>query len=183
MLYDVELSAMRLRCHDWQINRLRGNAFTIVEALVALVVLMVFALTSTMSLNFFNERAARNRNAEAARAVVEDYVNRLLNDTGGTYAATLPGADLDGDGTPDGVPCPTIAGVAVPTTIPLVVSRTATADAVVSGSLYCRIQALGTTYGCTADTDLLRVDFLLQYTFHSQTYYYKATTFKANSNS
>ena len=53
----------------------RANAFTIVEALVAIVILMIFALTSTVALNSFDERAARNRNAEAARAIVEDYAN------------------------------------------------------------------------------------------------------------
>ncbi len=180
---------MRLRYPFRKVNALQASAFTIVEALVAISILAIFLVTSTMSLNFFDERAARNRNAEAARAVVEDYVNRLLNDTGNnpsaagnTYAPTAAGTDLDGDGTPDGVAC---AGAfigpppAVPASIPLAVTRAATPNTVVNGTLYWRIQAVGTTYGCTANTDLLQVNFLLQYTYRNQTYYYKAMTFKA----
>ena len=51
---------------------------------------------------------------------------------------------------------------------------------VVNSTLYWRVQAVGTTYGCTADTDLLQINWALQYTYHSQTYYYQAMTFKAN---
>lgn len=159
----------------------RANAFTIVEALVAIVILMIFALTSTMALNSFDERAARNRNAEAARAIVEDYVNYLLNDSVDAPAATAAGTDLDGDGNPDGVACTAILSRAVPASIPLIVTRTATPSAVVNGVLYWRVQAVGKAYGCTADTDLMQVNFLLQYTYRNQTFYFKAMTFKANT--
>ena len=43
-------------------------------------------------------------------------------------------------------------------------------------------EAVGTTYGCTADKDLVQINFLLQYTYRNQSYYYKAMTFKANGN-
>ena len=56
-----------------------NDAFTLVEALIALVVLMVFAVSSTAALNLFNDRAAKNRNAEEARALVENYVAALLS--------------------------------------------------------------------------------------------------------
>ncbi len=84
-------------------SRRRGG-FTLIEALIAITILMIFLVTSTMALNFFDDRAARNRNAEAARAVVDDYVNYLLSDsTSPAPAATAAGTDLDGDGVPDGV--------------------------------------------------------------------------------
>ena len=126
-------------------------------------------------------RAARNRNAEAARAVVDDYVNYLLNDSLPAPAATAAGTDLDGDGTADGVVCTSILGRTVPATIPLIVTRAATPAPVVTGVLYWRVQTVGKAYGCAADTDLVQVNFLLQYTYRNQTFYYKATTFKANT--
>ncbi len=151
------------------------------EALVAIVILMIFAVSSTMALNFFDERAARNRNAEAARAIVDDYVNYLLSDSVAVPTVTAAGTDLDGDNTPDGVVCTAISGRTVPASIPLIVTRTSAGTPVVTGTLYWRVQAVGTTYGCAADTDLVQVSFLLQYTYRSQTYYYKAMTFKANT--
>ena len=170
---------MRLPCRSQRAARLRAQAFTIVEALVSIAVLMIFAVTSTMTLNFFDERASRNRNAEAARAVVEDYVNALLADPAAP-AATAAGTDLDGDGNPDGVVCTTMLGRGdVPASIPLVVTRAATPSSVVNGVLYWRVQAVGTRYGCTADADLVQVNFTLQYTYRNQTFYYKAMTFKA----
>ena len=157
----------------------RKSGFTILEALTAIVILMIFAVTSTMALSFFDDRAARNRNAEAARAVVDDYVNYLLSDAVAAPAATAAGTDLDGVG--DGVVCTSIAGRTVPATIPLIVTRSASPTPIVTGVLYWRVQAVGTTYGCAADTDLVQVTFLLQYTFRNQTFYYKAMTFKANT--
>ncbi len=161
-------------------SRRRGG-FTLIEALIAITILMIFLVTSTMALNFFDDRAARNRNAEAARAVVDDYVNYLLSDAVTAPAATAVGTDLDGDGIPDGVQCTAIAGRTVPATISLIVTRNATPSTVVAGVLYWRVQAVGTQYGCAADTDLVQVNFLLQYTYRNQTYYYKAMTFKANT--
>lgn len=169
---------MRLPCCFQKAKRRPAQAFTIVEALVAITVLMIFAVTSTMTLNFFDERAARNRNAEAARTIVEDYVNFLLADPAAP-TATLDGTDLDGDGVPDGVACTAILSRAVPATIPLIVTRTAAPSTVVNGVLYWRVRAVGTTYGCTADADLMQVNFTLQYTYRNQTFYYKAMTFKA----
>lgn len=175
-------------CSSRRVGTTRARAFTIVEALVAVVILMIFALTSTMALNFFDERAARNRNAEAARAVVEDYVNHLLSDS--TYATnaltvTAAGTDLDGDGVPDGEVCTALDGRAIPASIPLIVRRiaspTTTPDGVVvNGTLFWKVQAVGAACGCPADKDLMQVNFLLRYIYRSQTYYYKAMTFKAN---
>ncbi len=185
--FHQKLSMRPRRCTP-RSKALRASAFTIVEALVAIAILIIFALTSTMALNFFDERATRNRNAEAARVIVEDYINSLLNDTGTIYAATVDNVDLDGDGTPDAVVCPAIAGRTIPATIPLIVKRTAnplatnSGGVVVNGILYWHVQAVGKTYGCTADTDLLQVNLTLQYTYRSQTYSYKAMTFKANGN-
>ena len=65
---------------------------------------------------------------------MEDYTNRLLDDSAAPVA-TADGVDLDGDGTPDGGVC---------ATLPLVVPRTATPSPVVSGTLYWRVQAVGT---------------------------------------
>ena len=91
----------------------------------------LFGLASTVTLNLFDTRAARNRNAEAARAVMNDYIDYLLNDSTSAPAVTSNGTDLDGDGVPDGVICTTISGRSIPNSanangvVPLIVTRTA----------------------------------------------------------
>ena len=157
------------------------QAFTLVEVLISLVIMAALFLVSTATLNLFDTRAAKNRNTEAARAIVDDYVNYLLADSTNAPTATSNGTDLDGDGIPDGVPCTLIDSRAVPATIPVIVTRTASPSAVVSGSLYWRVQAVGTAYGLKANTDLMQVNFMLAYTYRNQTYYYKAVTFKAST--
>ena len=173
------------RCHA---------AFTIMEVLISLTILGIFTLGSTATLNFFETRSARNRNAEAARAIVDDYVNVLLNDNTPAPAATGDGADLDGDGVPDGVPFPGL-GLRTLTNgeIPLIVTRNATASGlaavgsnrgssvVVDSNLYWRVQPVGTTYGLASATDLLQVNFTLAYVYRGQTYFYKVLTFKAKT--
>ena len=157
------------------------RGFTLVEALIAITILMIFAVTSTMALNLFDDRAVRNRNAEAARAVVDDYVNYVLSDSLAAPATTAAGTDLDGDGFADGVKCTSMLGRTIPAAIPLIVTRTASPTSVVTGVLYWRVQAVGTAYGCASNTDLVQVNFMLQYTYRNQTFYYKAMTFKANT--
>lgn len=156
-------------------------AFTLVEVMISLLLLAAFFVSSTATLNLFDTRAAKNRNAEAARAVVDDYVNFLLNDGTAAPSATVSGTDIDGDGVPDGVPCTAIDTRAVPGSLPLIVTRTATPTPVVSGVLYWRVQAVGTAYGLAASTDLMQINFMLVYTFRGQNYYYKAVTFKAST--
>ncbi len=154
-----------------------NDAFTLVEALIALVVLMIFAVSSTAALNLFNDRAAKNRNAEEARAMVENYVAALLS------SSTVP-SPTAGSATVNGMavdPCASIGGQAVPQSIPLIVGRNATASSVVGGTLYWRVQNVGTTYGLNTATDLVQVDFVLQYTYRNFTYFYTVTTFKAAS--
>ena len=163
------------------------GGFTLVEALISLVIVAIFGLASTMTLNLFDDRAAHNRNAEAARATVDDYINYLLNDGTPAPAVTASGVDLDGDGVPDGVVCTAINTRAIPNAatptgvIPLVVTRTASPSSVVYGTLYWRVQAVGSSYGMSASTDLMQVNFTLVYTYRNQTYYYKALTFKAST--
>ena len=157
-----------------------SGAFTLVEVLISLVIMTTLFLVSTATLNLFDTRAAKNRNTEAARVIVDDYINFLLADSTNAPAATVNGTDLDGDGIPDGVQCTLIDSRVVPVSIPVVVTRTASPTSVVSGSLYWRVQAVGTAYGLKANTDLMQVNFMLVYTFRNQTYYYKAMTFKAS---
>jgi type II secretory pathway pseudopilin PulG len=163
------------------------NGFTILEAVISLAILALFGLGSTVALNLFDTRAARNRNAEAARGVVDDYVNFLLNDSTSVPAVTSAGADLDGDGIPDGVVCTAIDTRSIPSAtsatgvVPLIVTRTGTPISVVYGTLYWRVQAVGTTYGLTSNTDLMQVNFMLAYVYRGETFYYKALTFKASS--
>ena len=157
----------------------RSAAFTLVEALVSLLILTAFFLASTATLNLFDARAAKNRNAEAARALVDDYVNFLLADNTLVPLATAAGTDYDGDGVPDGVPCTAINARAIPATLSLIVTRTTAPSAVVTGNLYWRVQAVGTAFGLQSNMDLVQVNFLLVYTFRGQNYYYKAVTFKA----
>ena len=154
-----------------------NQAFTIVEALIALVVLMIFALSSTVTLNLFNERAAKNRNAEAARVTVENYVSALL--AGSSVPGTTGGSTVVNGMAVD--PCATIGGQTITQPVSLIVGRNATASAVVSGTLYWRVQNVGTSYGLNSATDLVQVDFVLQYTYRNVPYYYAVTTFKAAS--
>lgn len=161
-------------------RRTRTRGFTLVEALVSLAILAAFGLGSTVVLNLSNDRAAKNRNAEAARAVVNDYINFLLRDNTTMPAVTGNGTDVDGDGTPDGVLCTVIPpnSVNVNGVIPLIVSRTGTPTSVVSGTLYWRVQAVGTAYGLSTDAELAQVNYTLVYTWRNRTFYYKALTFK-----
>ncbi len=161
-----------------------NGAFTLVEALIALVVLMIFAVSSTAALNLFNDRAARTRNAEAARAIVENYVAALLS--GGTVPTSTTGTNTV-NGMAVDVPT-SVGGLTVPQPsasvsqpIPLIVGRNGSASSVVAGTLYWRVKNVGTTYGLNAATDLVQVDFVLQYTYRNYTYFYTVTTFKAAS--
>lgn len=160
------------------------DAFTLVEALIALVVLMIFAVSSTAALNLFNDRAARTRNAEAARAIVENYVAALLSGgsvpgpTGGSK--TVNGMAVDIPTSVGGLAVPQPSG-AVPQPISLIVGRNGSASSVVAGTLYWRVQNVGTAYGLNAATDLVQVDLILQYTYRNYTYSYAVTTFKAAS--
>lgn len=163
----------------YNLRHARGlnEAFTLVEALISLVVLMVFAVSSTVTLNLFNDRAAKTRNAEAARAVVEDYVAELL-------ASSSPPPATVGSATINGLavdPCASIGGQAIAQPVSLIVGRNAGASPVVTGTLYWRVQNVGTAYGLNAATDLVKVDFVLQYTYRNQPYFYTVTTFKAAS--
>jgi hypothetical protein len=163
------------------------SGFSVLEAVISVAILALFGLGSTVALNLFDTRATRNRNAEAARGVVDDYVNFLLNDSTAVPAATVAGADLDGDGVGDGVICTAIATRSIPGAtsatgvVPLVVTRTGTPVSVVYGTLYWRVQAVGTAYGLTNNTDLMQVNFLLAYVYRGETFYYKTLTFKASS--
>ena len=160
------------------------RGFTILEAVIALTILALFGLGSTVALNLFDNRAARNRNAEAARAVVNDYVDYLLDLNTSAPVATGDGTDLDGDGVPDGVVC-TIGGRYAPNSlnsngvVPLIVTRTQSPASVVYGTLYWRVQAVGTAYGLASNTDLMQVNFTLAYVYRGQTFFYKTLTFKA----
>ena len=170
----------------FSVRRVSGG-FTVLEAVIALAILALFGLASTITLNLFDNRAAHNRNAEAARAVVNDYIDYLLNDSTLAPAATASGTDLDGDGVPDGVVCTSISGRGIPSNstqtgvVPLIVTRTASPASVVNGTLYWRVQAVGTSYGLTNNTDLMQVNFMLVYVYRGQTFYYKTLTFKAST--
>ena len=158
----------------------RDAAFTIVETMIALAIFGAFALGSTATLNLMDTRAARNRNAEAARSLLDDYVNFLLADSTSTPAATAVGTDIDGDGVPDGVAFTSLDSRTLTNgVLPLVVTRSATPVSVVNGTLYWQVQAVGTSYGLAKDTDLMQVNFTLAYVFRGQTFYYKAMTFKS----
>lgn len=129
------------------------------------------------------------RNAEAARAVVDDYLNFLLDSKTLIPLDTGAGVDLDGDGIPDGVPCAAINATAtspgriIPNPLPLVETRAAAPTAIVSGVLYWRVQAVGSTFGLPAanNTDIVQVNFTLAYEYRGQTYYFKAMTYKAKN--
>ncbi len=168
----------------------RRGGFTILEALVSLVILMIFAVSSTVTLNLFNDRAARNRNMEAARGVVDDYVNYLLSDNVTLSSPTVDNGDVDDSGAPLGAVCTVIGARYIPdgTTaatatgiVPLIVARNTAASPVVSSKLYWRVQAAGTAYSLSHNTDLMQVQFTLVYTYRSNTYYYRTLTFKANN--
>ncbi len=146
------------------------GAFTIVEAVVAMAILSLFAVGSIYGLMSFNDRAARNRNAEAARTILENYVDALLIQNT-VPPATALGTDLDGDGIGDGV-------LSNPG-IPLIVQRNTTATATVSGDLYTLVQPVGTMLGLTNATDVMGVQYMLRYTYRGQIYTFKILTFKS----
>lgn len=138
--------------------------------MIALSLLTLFALSSVYALMSFNDRASRNRNAEAARAILESRVDAML------AQATLPdttatGTDLDGDGSGD--------GALTTSNIPLIVQRDTGATAVVKGDLYTLVTATGTSVGLPAAGDLLMVQYLLRYVYRGQTYNAKLVTFKS----
>ena len=174
----------RIRMRFSRRSRAASDAFTLVEALIALVVLMIFAVSSTVTLNLFNDRAARTRNAEAARALVENYVSALLASSAvpsaTTGTTTLNGMAVDLVASVGGIviPQPTSA---VPQPIPLIVGRNTLASSVVGGTLYWRVQNVGTAYGLNSATDLVQVDLVLQYVYRNVPYIYTVTTFKAAS--
>lgn len=183
LIFESLLVMSPLRPPSRRASRL-NEAFTIVEALIALVVLMIFAVSSTAALNLFNDRSARTRNAEAARAIVDNYVAALLS--GGSVPApttgstTINGMVVDVPLSIGGLSVPQPSG-SVPQPIPLIVGRNSSASPVVAGTLFWRVQNVGTAYGLNAATDLVQVDFILQYTYRNYTYSYAVTTFKAAS--
>lgn len=155
----------------------RRDALTLVETLIALTILVIFAVSSTMTLNLFNRRAAKVRNLEAARSLMENYVGMAM-------AATTNLAPTTGATTVNGISvdtCNSIGGTTITQPISLIVGRDVSGPPVVTGNLYWRVKNVGSTFGLTADTDLVQVDFVIQYSYRSQTYYYNVTTFKANS--
>ena len=165
-----------------------SRGFTVLEAVIALAILALFGLGSTVALNLFDNRAARSRNAEAARAVMNNYIDYLLSINTPAPTATGDGTDLDGDGVPDGVVCTISPDLTVSTNtdgvVPLIVTRanvptTNSPASVVYGTLYWRVQTVGTAYGLSSNTDLMQVNFTLVYVYRGQTFYYKALTFKA----
>ena len=66
----------------------------------------------------------------------------------------------------------------MPQPLALIVGHDSAATPVVTGTLYWRVQNVGLGYGLNAATDLVQVDFVLQYSYRNQTYFYTATTFK-----
>lgn len=159
----------------------RHSAFTLVEIIVALAMLAVFAVTSTACLSNFNTRAAVNRNAEAARAIVEDRIAQTLalpydaTNSPALLTPTATGSDLDGDGVSD--------GVLLAQNIPVVVTRDQLQSTVVAGALFHSVTAIGTTppYTFRQASDLLQVSYTLRYTFRGRNYYYRAFTLKART--
>lgn len=150
--------------------RRRRDAFTIVEALIALAVLALFSGSAVYALMNFNDRASRNRNAEAARAILESRVDAMLAQAT-LPAVTVAGTDLDGDGVGD--------GTLTASSIPLIVQRNSSATAVVTGDLYMAVTEVGTSVGLPAAGDLVSVQYLLRYTYRGQTFNSKLLTFKS----
>lgn len=158
--------ASRRRCR----TRLGQDAFTIVEAMIALSVLALFAGSAVYALMSFNDRAARNRNGEAARAILESQVDAMLAQAT-MPAVTAAGTDLDGDGVGD--------GVVITSNLPLISQRNSTATGVVTGDLYLAVTQVGTSVGLPNAGDLVSVQYLLQYTYRGRTFTSKLLTFKA----
>lgn len=71
----------------------------------------------------------------------------------------------------------------MPNPLALVETRTSNPliPPVVGGTLYWRVQPVGTAFGLSSNTDLMQVNFLLAYTYRGQTYYYKVMTYKAKT--
>ena len=115
---------------------------------------------------------------------MENYVSALL------ASSTVP-APTSGNVTVNGMAVDLVASVggivipqptaAVPQPIPIIVGRNTLASSVVGGTLYWRVQNVGTAYGLNSAGDLVQVDLVLQYTYRNMPYTYTVTTFKAAS--
>lgn len=138
--------------------------------MIALSVLALFSGSAVYALMNFNDRASRNRNAEAARAILESRVDAMLAQAT-VPAVTAAGTDLDGDGVGD--------GALTASDLPLLVRRNSSATPVVTGNLYMAVTQVGTSVGLPADADLVSVQYLLQYTYRGQTFTTKLLTFKS----
>lgn len=156
----------------------RAAGFTLVELLIGISLLATFSLTATYALASFNRNAAVNRNATAGTSIVQDRMDRVItvpyNLSSGTppsLVVTADGVDLNGDGAPD--------GVVDETDVPIVVTRDSSQATVVRGTLYRRVTAVGMSYGLTTDTDLLQVQYLLQYRYRGRDAYARLVSLKA----
>ena len=169
-----------------RLRRTQCSGLTLVEVMIALAVLLIFFLTSTASLSLFDSYASANRNTEAARVLVDDYVNFLVDKKTACPPATTLGTDLDGDGISDGVICTMIGDSTknsnwyrqISNPMPLIETNANPSTAVVNGTLYWLVQGVGTSFGLSANTDLMQVNFTLVYSYRGKTYFYKTTTYK-----
>ncbi len=165
-----------------------GSAgFTLLELLIGISLLATFSVSAIYALTSFNRNAAVNRNATAVMAILQDRMDRVLTapysatSTSPLLAATGDGADVDGDGIPDGVAesWPDPSGAAPPDNVPIVVTRDANQTGVVRGTLYRRVAPVGTAYGMANDADLLQVSYLLRYSYRGRNFSTRLVSLKA----
>ena len=166
--------------------------FTLLEVLIGVSLLVTFSVSAIFALTSFNRNAAVNRNATAAMAIVQDRMDRVFglaynaNGIPPLLAATGDGADVDGDGTGDGVaenwPDPLgaiLPNVTAPNNVPVVVTRDVNQTGVVRGTLYRRVVPVGLAYGLPNDTDVLQVTYLLRYNYRGRDFSARLVSVKA----
>lgn len=154
---------------------------SILEMLVAGVVLTIFAVGANYAMLTFNRNATTTRNYAAAQAIVRDYIDQALAAdytsavTDPIVATTVAGTDIDGDGQADGVLFDPAGGTSF--NLPLVYMRDSatgfTQQTVVTAQIYRRVRVVDATL------NIREVNFLLRFLQRGRPYYVRMATLKA----
>ena len=148
--------------------RSRATGFTIVQAMVAMGVIIICGIAGVQALALVNQKAAAMRLMTNARAVVQRNIDTALcvpfssTIQPAILALTAPaGAVYDDDGGGDNL-------------VNIALTRAGT-DAVVRGTLTRTVLAEANADGA----DIRRVTFRLDYAYARHTYSYEMTTLRA----
>ena len=150
----------------------RRRAYTLMEVLVASVILLMVGISATRSLGVINQRAATSRMRLNARAVVERCITRSLN---APFSASSEPfilgltAEVRYDDSDDSTPA-----VTDPYDIPIMVQDTG-GNSIVFAKLWRTVTAVSNAEG----VDIRKVTFRIEYLSRGKPYTYSSTTVRA----